>query len=465
MLPIEQLGKLIQGKKVAFIGAGVSHKRCIEQFVELGAQVTLCDQKKSIEDFGDYADTLRRLNVALSLGEHYIDGFAGQDIIMRTPGYEYFKPELQAAKAAGAMVTSEVELFFEFCPCEIVAVTGSDGKTTTTTLISKMFEAAGRKVFLGGNIGAALLPQLANVTPDAVAVVELSSFQLISMRRSPKVAVVTNVTPNHLDHHKDMQEYIDAKRNILLWQVPPCRAVLGYENDITRAMQSDCKGEQVWFTRLHETDRGAFLRASDDTLCYAENGVVTPVLPRAEIKLRGLHNVENLLAAIAAVWGRVPVEAMRQVGSTFTGVEHRIEPVRVLDGVTYYNDSIASSPTRTIAGLRSFDQKIILIAGGYDKKIPYEPLAPEIIAHVKTLVLMGATAPRIEKAVREHPDFDESKLTILHADNMQHAVELARSAAQPGDVVSLSPASASFDLYPNFEVRGRDYKNIVMQLS
>ena len=465
MLPIEQLEKLIQGKKVAFIGAGVSHKRCIEQFVELGAQVTLCDQKKSIEDFGDYADTLRRLNVALSLGEHYTDGFAGQDIIMRTPGYEYFKPELQAAKAAGAMVTSEVELFFEFCPCEIVAVTGSDGKTTTTTLISKMFEAAGRKGFLGGNIGAALLPQLADVTPDAVAVVELSSFQLISMRRSPRVAVVTNVTPNHLDHHKDMQEYIDAKRNILLWQVPPCRAVLGYENDITRAMQSDCKGEQVWFTRLHETDRGAFLRASDDTLCYAENGVVTPVLPRAEIKLRGLHNVENLLAAIAAVWGRVPVEAMRQVGSTFTGVEHRIEPVRVLDGVTYYNDSIASSPTRTIAGLRSFDQKIILIAGGYDKKIPYEPLAPEIIAHVKTLVLMGATGPRIEKAVREHPDFDESKLTILHADNMQHAVELARSAAQPGDVVSLSPASASFDLYPNFEVRGRDYKNIVMQLS
>ncbi|WP_418591321.1 UDP-N-acetylmuramoyl-L-alanine--D-glutamate ligase [Gemmiger sp.] len=464
MLPIEQLQNLIQGKKVAFIGAGVSHKRCIEQFVELGAQVTLCDQKKSLEDFGAYADTLRRLHVRLSLGEHYTDGFAGQDIIMRTPGYEYYKPELQAALQAGTKVTSEVELFFELCPCEIVAVTGSDGKTTTTTLISKMFEAAGRKVFLGGNIGAALLPQLADVTPEAVAVVELSSFQLISMRVSPKVAVVTNVTPNHLDHHKDMQEYIDAKRNILLWQVPPCRAVLGFENEISRGMQKDCKGEQVWFTRLHDTDKGAFLRESDDTLCYAENGVVTPILPRAEVKLRGLHNVENLLAAIAAVWGRVPVEAMRQVGSTFTGVEHRIEPVRTLDGVTYYNDSIASSPTRTIAGLRSFNQKIILIAGGYDKKIPYEPLAPEILAHVKTLVLMGATGPRIETAVRACPGFDESALTILHADSMQHAVELARGAAQPGDVVSLSPASASFDLYPNFEVRGRDYKNIVNNL-
>jgi len=464
MLPIEQLQNLIKGKKVAFIGAGVSHKRCIEQFVELGAQVTLCDQKKSLEDFGAYADTLRRLHVRLSLGEHYTDGFAGQDIIMRTPGYEYYKPELQAALQAGTKVTSEVELFFELCPCEIVAVTGSDGKTTTTTLISKMFEAAGRKVFLGGNIGAALLPQLADVTPEAVAVVELSSFQLISMRVSPKVAVVTNVTPNHLDHHKDMQEYIDAKRNILLWQVPPCRAVLGFENEISRGMQKDCKGEQVWFTRLHETDKGAFLRESDDTLCYAENGVVTPILPRTEVKLRGLHNVENLLAAIAAVWGRVPVEAMRQVGSTFTGVEHRIEPVRMLDGVTYYNDSIASSPTRTIAGLRSFNQKIILIAGGYDKKIPYEPLAPEILAHVKTLVLMGATGPRIEAAVRGCAGFDESALTILHADSMQHAVELARGAARPGDVVSLSPASASFDLYPNFEVRGRDYKNIVNNL-
>ncbi len=464
MLPIEQLQNLIQGKKVAFIGAGVSHKRCIEQFVELGAQVTLCDQKKSLEDFGAYADTLRRLHVRLSLGEHYTDGFAGQDIIMRTPGYEYYKPELQAALQAGTKVTSEVELFFELCPCEIVAVTGSDGKTTTTTLISKMFEAAGRKVFLGGNIGAALLPQLADVTPEAVVVVELSSFQLISMRVSPKVAVVTNVTPNHLDHHKDMQEYIDAKRNILLWQVPPCRAVLGFENEISRGMQKDCKGEQVWFTRLHDTDKGAFLRESDDTLCYAENGVVTPILPRAEVKLRGLHNVENLLAAIAAVWGRVPVEAMRQVGSTFTGVEHRIEPVRTLDGVTYYNDSIASSPTRTIAGLRSFNQKIILIAGGYDKKIPYEPLAPEILAHVKTLVLMGATGPRIEAAVRGCAGFDESALTILHADSMQHAVELARGAAKPGDVVSLSPASASFDLYPNFEVRGRDYKNIVNNL-
>ena len=459
----QQLADLVRGKKVAFIGAGVSHKALIEEFVEMGAQVTLCDRKESIEAFGDYADTLRRLGVGLSLGEHYMDGFRGQDIILRTPGFEFYQKPLQDAIAAGTMVTSEVELFFDLCPCEIVAVTGSDGKTTTTTLISKFFEAAGRTVHLGGNIGAALLPMLPEVRPEDVAVVELSSFQLISMRKSPKVAVVTNVTPNHLDHHKDMQEYIDAKRNILLYQDETCRAVLGYENAVSRAMQADCKGEQVWFTRLRPTDNGAFLR-EDGMLCMAEKGVVTPFLSQKEVRLRGLHNIENLLAAAAAVWGCVPVEAIQKVGSTFTGVEHRIEPVRVLDGVTYYNDSIASSPTRTIAGLRSFDQKVILIAGGYDKKIPYEPLAPEILEHVKVLILMGATGPRIEKAVREHPAFEDSGLVIQHAESMEEAVQLARAAAKPGDEVTMSPASASFDLYPNFEVRGRHYKQIVNSL-
>ena len=459
----QRLADLVRGKRVAFIGAGVSHKTLIREFVELGAKVTLCDRKDSLEAFGGYAETLRELGVSLSLGETYMDGFQGQDIILRTPGFEFYQKPLQDAIAAGTLVTSEVELFFDFCPCEIVAVTGSDGKTTTTTLISEFFKAAGRRVHLGGNIGAALLPMLPDVRPDDVAVAELSSFQLISMKKSPKVAVVTNVTPNHLDHHKDMQEYIDAKRNILLYQDSGCRAVLGFENEVTRGMQADCKGQQVWFTRLRETDNGAFLR-DDGMLCMAENGVVTPFLDRKDVKLRGLHNIENLLAAAAAVWGRVPVEAIQKVGSTFTGVEHRIEPVRVLDGVTYYNDSIASSPTRTIAGLRSFDRKILLIAGGYDKKIPYEPLAPEILAHVKVLVLMGATGPRIEQAVRALPEFAASGLEILHAGSMEEAVALARDAARPGDVVSLSPASASFDLYPNFEVRGRHYKQIVNSL-
>ena len=457
----QKLEQLIKGKKVAFIGAGVSHKTLIKEFVELGAHVTLCDQKKSVEDFGDYAATIRELGIDLSLGENYLDGFKGQDIIMRTPGFVgYFEKPLQDAMAAGTMVTSEVELFFDFCPCPIVAVTGSDGKTTTTTLIAKFFEAAGRKVHLGGNIGAALLPMLPEVSPDDVAVVELSSFQLISMHSSPNVAVVTNVTPNHLDHHKDMQEYIDAKRNILLYQTPPCRAVLGYENEISRSMQKDCKGKQVWFTRLHETDNGAFLR-DDGMLCMAENGVVTPFLAQKDVKLRGLHNIENLLAAAAAVWGEVPVEAIRQVGSTFTGVEHRIEPVRTLDGVLYYNDSIGTSPTRTIAGLRSFNQKVILIAGGYDKHIPYDVLGPEICNHVSRLFLCGATAGKIRDCVEAQPG---QKPEMVDCGDFDSAVQAAAKAAQPGDIVLMSPASASFDQFKNFMERGDRFKQLVKEL-
>ena len=453
----------LRGKQVAVIGIGVSNIPLIKLFLKKGIAVTACDKcEREAYDNQPLLLELEALGATLHMGAGYLDDLT-QDVIFRSPG---IRPDILAfeqAKANGAVITSEMEVFFHVCPCKTIAVTGSDGKTTTTTLISKFYEAAGRKVHLGGNIGAALLPMLPDVAPEDVAVVELSSFQLISMHKSPKIAVVTNVTPNHLDHHKDMQEYIDAKRNILLWQTPPCRAVLGFENDITRGMVPDCKGKQVWFTRLHDTDNGAFLR-EDGMLCMAEDGVVTPFLAQKDVKLRGLHNIENLLAAAAAVWGEVPVEVIQKVGSTFTGVEHRIEPVRVLDGVTYYNDSIGTSPTRTIAGLRSFDQKVILIAGGYDKHIPYEPLAPEVIAHVKNLVLMGATGPRIEKAVREHPDFAASGLAIQHADSMQHAVELARAAAQPGDIIILSPASASFDLYPNFEVRGREFKSIVNAL-
>ena len=459
----QQLAELVKGKKVAFIGAGVSHKTLIEEFVGLGAHVTLCDKKNSVDDFGSYAETIRRLGIDLSLGEHYMDGFRGQDIILRTPGFEYYQKPLQDAIAAGTLVTSEVELFFDYCPCEIVGVTGSDGKTTTTTLISKFYEAAGRKVHLGGNIGAALLPMLPDVAPEDVAVVELSSFQLISMRKSPKIAVVTNVTPNHLDHHKDMQEYIDAKRNILLYQKPDGKAVLGYENEVTRAMAADVKGSCRWFTRKSVVENGGFLRA-DGMLCMAENGRVTPIVRREDVALRGEHNLENLLAAFTAVWDMAEVSTMAAVAKSFAGVEHRIEPVRTLNGVQWFNDSIATSPTRVIAGLRAFDQKLIIIAGGSDKGISFAPLAPELIAHVKTLILTGATAQKIEDAVKADPGFAESGLVILRAADMPQAVEMARAAAQPGDIVSLSPACASFDSYPNFEARGRHYKELVNAL-
>ena len=383
----------------------------------LGAEVTLCDKKPSVEAFGDYAGTIRRLGVRLSLGENYMDGFRGQDIILRTPGFEYYQKPLQDAIAAGTMVTSEVELFFDLCPCEIVAVTGSDGKTTTTTLISEMFKAAGRTVHLGGNIGAPLLPMLPEVAPTDVAVVELSQLPAHQYAQEPHGG---GGDQRHPQPPGPPQGYAGVYRRQAQHPAVPDAALPRGAGVRKRHHPAPCRPT----ARANRSGSPGCMRpitalscAETGWLCMAEGRQSDPFLAQKDVKLRGLHNIENLLAAAAAVWGRVPVEAIRQVGSTFTGVEHRIEPVRVLDGVTWYNDSIATSPTRTIAGLRSFDQKIILIAGGYDKKIPYEPLAPELLAHVKTLVLMGATGPRIE-AGPGRAGLCRKRPCHLHADSM-----------------------------------------------
>ncbi len=452
------------GRRVAFIGAGVSHRELIPLFAAGGAAVTLCDAREAGAFDAAWLAGLQEAGVALRLGPGYMDGFAGQDMILRTPGFEFFTSELQAAGAAGARLTSEMELFFEFCPCPITGITGSDGKTTTSSLIAAMLRQAGFTVHLGGNIGRPLLPIIGSIAPADVAVVELSSFQLISMRQSPHTAVVTNVTPNHLDHHRDMEEYVGAKRNILAWQRTGDLAVLGLENDITRGMQSDVKGRLRWFSRLRAVEDGAFLREADDCLCLAEGGAARCVLPRSEVALRGLHNVENLLAAMAALADSVPPEAMAAVARDFKGVEHRIEPVRTLFGVQWFNDSIATSPARVMAGLASFGQKIILIAGGYDKNLCYQPLAPKLLESVRLLILTGQTAGKIEAAVRAQPGFATSGLRVLRAADLAEAVRLAHAEAKQGDIVSLSPASAAFDAYANFEERGRHFKALVNAL-
>lgn len=454
--------KSLHNKKVSFIGLGRSHRELLPMFASKGAIVTLRD-KRTREQIGEEADKLEALGIKLTLGENYLENLCEEDIIMRTPGMNYFTPALQQARKSGAFVTSEMELFFDLCPCKIYAVTGSDGKTTTTTVISEFLKAQGFSVFLGGNIGFPLLPRIEQIGPDDRAVVELSSFQLISMRKSPDVAVITNVAPNHLDVHKDMQEYIDAKRNIYLHQGGISRTVINADNEITASFLPEIRGEAMQFSRRITPALGCYL-AEDGTLTMNDRHSVTPVLHIDEIRIPGIHNVENYLAAISAVWGEVSKENIVSVAKNFGGVEHRIEFVRELDGVTWYNDSIASSPTRTIAGLNSFKQKLILIAGGYDKKIPFEPLAPKIIEKVKVLILMGVTAPKIEAAVTACEGYDPDKLTILHVSSMQEAVQKAREVAEKGDIVSLSPACASFDLYPDFEARGRHFKELVNAL-
>lgn len=453
----------LQNKKVYFIGMGVTNYGVIVQFCEKGIDCTVVDKKSQEElskAYPEHFEHLCSLGVRFITGEGYLDHLTEADVVYRTPGMNWNSPALQAARDAGVVVTSEMETFFEYCPCRIYAVTGSDGKTTSTTLISEFLKAEGKKVYLGGNIGKALLPQIEEMGEEDVAVVELSSFQLISMRQSPDVAVVTNVAPNHLDVHKDMQEYIDAKTNILLHQSAFSRAVLNLDNEITRSMQPLVRGQLSWFSRREKPQNGTYLR-EDGMLMRVIRGVETEILPMNEIKIPGIHNVENYLTAIAAVGEEVSLETIRKIAHEFGGVEHRIELVRELDGVRYYNDSIATSPTRTIAGLNSFNQKLIVIAGGYDKHIPYEPLAQSVNEKVKVLILLGATAPKIEKAVTDYPGYSPEQLKIVHVSTLEEAVEQARALAQPGDVVTLSPASASFDLYLNFEQRGHHFKRIV----
>jgi UDP-N-acetylmuramoylalanine--D-glutamate ligase len=376
---------------------------------------------------------------------------------------KFHLPELEQARRRGVAVTSEMEVFFDVCPCRIIAVTGSDGKTTTTSLIADMLRRQGYTVHIGGNIGKALLPEAASMRREDIAVVELSSFQLISMRRSPDIAVVTNVSPNHLDMHKDMAEYVGAKKNIFLHQNAFGRTVLNLDNAVTASFVPEVRGECLLFSRKAPVDSGTFLDA-DGRLVASGRGGREALMESARIRIPGLHNVENMLAACAAVRGLVKPEIMRETAETFAGVEHRIEFVRELDGVKYYNDSIATTPTRTIAGLHAFGRPVVLIAGGYDKKIPFDALGPEIARGAKALILLGVTADQIEKAVREAPEFSPEKLPIVHVSSLKEAVEEAKRRAVPGDIVTLSPACASFDMFKNFETRGDVFKEIVNSL-
>ncbi len=462
MTKTERFFAEMKTKKVVFIGAGVSHRELIGLFRRKGIDVTLCDKRDACA-LGDTYGELEKLGVKFCLGEGYLDGIFEGDVIFRTPGMYYYSPALAKARELQKVVTSEMEVFFDLCPCKIYAVTGSDGKTTTTTLISELLGAEGKKVWLGGNIGKALLPRIEEIGENDAAVVELSSFQLISMRKSPDVAVITNVAPNHLDVHKDMEEYIDAKKNLILHQNAFSKTVLNADNDITHGMEKLVRGSLNWFSRKVIPQNGAFL-AEDGTVNLVNNGEITRVMHKDQIRLPGIHNVENYLAAISAVASEVSVETVVKVAETFGGVEHRIEFVRMLDGVKYYNDSIATSPTRTIAGLNSFDQKLIVLAGGYDKKIPFEPLAPVLIERAKVLILMGVTALKIKAAVTGCEGYDPNELEIIEVPSMEAAVETARKIAKEGDIVTLSPACASFDMYPNFEARGIHYKNLVNAL-
>lgn len=458
MTALQKYLESIRGKRIAVIGAGVSNTPLIALLRKAGLPVTVHD-KKDAAALGDRYTELAALGVSFVLGDDYLD-ILSEDIVFRTPGLHPLHPALAEVRARGGIVTSEMELFFAVCPCPILGVTGSDGKTTTTTLVYEFLKRAGHTCHLGGNIGKPLLPEVESMQPDDLAVVELSSFQLMGMQFSPAVAAITNLTPNHLDYHKDFDEYVQAKTAIYAHQKPGGRLVINLDDPVTQILTLNPDSEIWGCSKTQVPENGVYLQ--DGIIYIVQGGVSRPLMHADHIRIPGEHNVSNVMMAAAIVQGYCADEDIVHVAQTFGGVEHRIEFVRELDGVRYYNDSIASSPTRTIAGLRSFPQKIILIAGGYDKHIPYDVLGEPICTHVSKLILTGATAPKIRACV-EQADCAE-KPEMQDAADLAEAVQLAHAAAQPGDVVMMSPASASFDCFKNFMERGDRFKQLVHAL-
>lgn len=437
----------LKGKSVAVLGAGVSNRPLIPIFADAGAKVTVCDKNL---DLNQREISLGR-KVSFQLGEHYLEDLY-EDFLFRSPGLRWDVPQIQQAVNRGSILTSEMELFVKFCPAHIIGVTGSDGKTTTSTLIHHMLQTQGLRCYLGGNIGTPLLAEIDKITLDDAVVLELSSFQLQTMSSSPQISVITNLSPNHLDIHKSYQEYIEAKTNIFTHQTKQDILVLNADNEETAALGARAIGSVRYFSRKKKTD------------VYEKNGVVyaldRPVMNVKDIIIPGGHNIENYLAAIAATLGMVEFETINQVAKHFGGVEHRIEFVRNVNGVSYYNSSIDSSPNRSKATLSVFSQKVIMIAGGKDKGIPYDDLGPVIDAHVKHLILVGATSDKIEVAVRQCG----GQLPIERCESYEAAVNTAARLAKEGDVVVLSPASTSFDMFHNFEERGNTFKAFVNRL-
>jgi len=453
----KEFKEFIKGKNTAVVGIGVSNIPLIRFLLELGARVSAFD-KKNEEQLGDIAEEFKSKGVKLVLGDKYLDNLTGYEVIFKTPSMRIDSPFLVKAKEEGAYITSEMEEFVKYCPAKVFGVTGSDGKTTTTSLIYNILKEEGYKTWVGGNIGTPLFAQIEEIQETDKVVLELSSFQLMTMKVSPEVSIVTNLSPNHLDMHKGMEEYVDSKKNIYKYQDNDGVLVINRDNEITNSMVNEAKGRVLQFSIKETIENGAYYKGGSLYLLGKE------VCKAKDIVIVGMHNVENYLAAFCALSEDASIESMKKVATTFKGVEHRIEFVRELEGIKYYNSSIASSPSRTLADIKVFGKPVILIAGGYDKKIPFEPLAEEGYPYIKKLVLLGATKEKIRAAFEKIIDEKNLNLPIITADTLEEAVIKSTDASEKGDVVILAPACASFDMFVNFEVRGNEFKKTVNNL-
>ncbi len=461
---LENFNKMISNKRIAIIGLGVSNVPLIDYFFKLGSSITIFDNREKEQIEENIINLLEEKNIRYYFGKDSLKDLIGFDYIFRSPSCMPTTPEIKKEVERGAVLTSEIEKVLEFSPSHIVGVTGSDGKTTTTTLIYELLKSEGHRCFLGGNIGMPLFTQIKDMRPDDYVVLELSSFQLVDMKISPEIAVVTNITPNHLNVHKDYQEYIDSKKNIYLHQDENGILVINKDNDITREFYKDAPGKVRYFSHKEVLDNGVVFDEKDKTIKICEDGVRKHIISQKHLLLKGEHNCENICSAISAILGLVKEDNIIETIENFSGVEHRLEFVREINNVKWYNDSIGTSPTRTIAGLNSFDEKIVLIAGGYDKHLDYTPIGKPIVDNVSKLILMGATAEKIENAVKDELELSKKSMPIYRCNSLEESILKAKEVAKEGEIVLFSPASASFDMFKNFAERGNKFKSIVNSL-
>ncbi len=459
---LEEFNNYIKNKRVAIIGLGVSNIPLIDHLYNLGANITLFNNKSIDKLDSNILDKIYEKKLEYSFGENYLSKLVGFDVIFRSPSCRPDLPEIEREVERGAVLTSEIELVLEMCPGTTIGVTGSDGKTTTTSLIYEILKEENLNCYLGGNIGIPLFTKIADMKPDDFIVLELSSFQLMTMSTSPDIAVVTNISPNHLDIHKSYEEYIQAKANIFRYQDENNLLVLNNDNEITKEFSKVASSKVIYFSSKEKLDNGLIL--DNGIIKECENGLRRHLVNTKDIKLKGIHNSENICAAVAATSQIVSIEAQIRAVSNFSGVNHRLEFVKEINGAKWYNDSIASSPTRTIAGLNSFDENIVLIAGGYDKHLDYTPLAEPVVKKVSNLILLGQTSEKIYDAVRTELIGKEKKINIFKVNTLEEAVVKAKEVSKKGDIVLFSPASASFDMFKNFEERGNSFKGLVNKL-
>ena len=459
---LEEFNEYIKFRKVAVIGLGVSNLPLLDYLYENKANVTIFDNKNMEDISKEIMDKITNYGFSFSFGKDSLSKLKGFSIIFRSPSCLPTRKELQEEAENGAIVTTEIEMLMEMCPCKIIGVTGSDGKTTTTSLINHILQKAGYHTFLGGNIGTPLFTKLPEMTPDDIVVLELSSFQLMNMKVSPEISVITNITPNHLNIHKDYEEYIEAKKSIFKYQNENGKLILNYDNDITRECAKEAIGKVVFFSDKVKLDNGFIVDQGIVKKC--EDKIRTHILDTADVILRGEHNYMNIATALAVVDGLVDTDVAVEAIKEFKPVEHRIEFVREIDGVKWYNDSASSSPTRTLSGLNAFKENIVLIAGGYDKNLDYAPIAKPVVDKVSDLILIGQTAGKIFDKVKEEAERQGKNLAISMCDTLQEAVDIAKKSAKKGDVVLFSPASASFDMFKDFADRGRKFKKMVNEL-